>query len=50
MYFQVIQLGTVDREAESAEISRCVDQYIGFGHLKCAMDFCVRVEEFIDGT
>jgi hypothetical protein len=50
VYFQVIQLGTADREAELAKIGRCVDQSIGFWHLKCVMDVRIRVEEFIDGT
>ena len=46
----MIQLGTADREAESAKIGRCVDQSIGFWHLKCAMDVRIRVEELINGT
>jgi hypothetical protein len=50
VYFQVIQLGTADREAESAKIGRCVDQSVGFWHLKFAMDVRIRVEEFINGT
>jgi hypothetical protein len=39
-----------DREAELAKIGRCVDQSIGFWHLKCAMDIRIRVEESINGT
>jgi hypothetical protein len=50
VYFQVIQLGTADREAESAKIGRCVDQSVGFWHLKCAMDVRIRVEELTDGA
>jgi hypothetical protein len=50
VYFQVIQLGTADREAELAMIGHCVDQSIGFWHLKCAMDVRLRLEELIDGT
>ena len=50
MYFQAIKLGTADREAELAKIGRCVNQSIGFWHLKCTMDVRIRVKEFIDGT
>ena len=50
MYFQVAQLGTADRDAETAKIGRCIDRSIGFGHLKYAMDVRIRVEELIDGT
>jgi hypothetical protein len=50
VYFQAIKLGTTDREAELAKIGRRVNYSIGFRHLQCTMDVCIRVKEFADGA
>ena len=50
VYFQAIKLGTTDREAELAKIGRRINHSIGFRHLQCTMDVCIRVKEFTDGA